>query len=205
MDVMSQHSSSSKVKLMLTLDEERHVYMDGGVELPSVTTITRFCSMDSRTAAGANPFYRERGTLVHALCADYDYTGDEDSGTGVDGYLRAYYDFCRDYRPHWERVEQPVGGTMYGVAGTIDRAGAVNGTSVIVDLKTSSKLNVLAVTAQLTGYWVLTDMAADALFALQLMKNGKYRFVPIAPDMELWQSCLTLHQKGEKACQKKSS
>ena len=33
---------------MLEFDEEEHRYFDGGVELPSVTTITRFCSVDSK-------------------------------------------------------------------------------------------------------------------------------------------------------------
>lgn len=182
---------------MLTLDEERHVYMDGGIELPSVTTITRFCSMDSRTAAGTNPFYRERGTLVHALCADYDYTGVLPIGTGVDGYLQAYADFVRDYRPKWDWIEHIVGSARQGFAGTIDRMGTIDGHSCILDIKTSSKVNMLALTAQLTGYAYLTQEADAVLWGLQLMKNGKYRVIPVDYDYEVLTCCFVLHQKGQ--------
>ena len=189
---------------MLTLDEERHVYIDdGGRELPSVTTITRFCSVDSKTSAGINPFYRDRGTLVHALCADYDYTGAEAEGTGVDGYLRAYYDFCRDYRPTWECVEWTIGGNGY--AGTLDRYGMMDGRPAVLDIKTSSKLNGTALTAQLTGYALMVMRRTGIvpkLYGLRLGKDGKYQLKEYAPDIGLFRACQTLHERTSK-CQKK--
>ena len=191
---------------MLTLDEERHVYIDeDGRELPSVTTITRFCSCDSRTSAGSNPFYRERGTLVHALCADFDLTGAECEGTGVDGFLRAYYDFCRDYRPRWDYVEWTIGGNGY--AGTLDRYGLMDGRPAILDIKTSSHLNDAALTAQLTGYALMTMQRTGAipkLYGLRLSKDGKYQLKEYHADIDLFRSCQVLHERM-KPCQKKSS
>ena len=183
---------------MLEFNEEEHRYFDGGVELPSVTTITRFCSVDSKTSAGINPFYRDRGTLVHALCADYDYTGELSTGTGVDGYLQAYADFVRDYRPQWEWIEHMVGSARQGFAGTIDRKGTIDGRGCILDIKTSSKVNKLALTAQLTGYADLTQAVDTDLWGLQLCKNGTYKVIPVEFDYEVWTSCWILHQRGQK-------
>lgn len=181
----------------LTFDEEHHKYFDGDVEIPSVTTITRFCSYDSINGMGMNPFYRERGTLVHELTADYDLTGELPQGTGVDGFLIAYANFVRDYRPKWDFVEYMVGSKEQGFAGTVDRIGYIDGNLSILDIKTSSKPNILALTAQLTGYDLLTG-SHSALYGLQLQKTGKYRLIPIEHDIGLFLACQTLHQKGIK-------
>lgn len=181
--------------MALTFDEAQHRYFDGDVELPSVTTITRFCSYDSINGNGTNPFYRERGTLVHELCADYDLTDKLPKGTGVDGYLKAYADFKRDYRPKWDYVEYMVGSAELGFAGTIDRIGYIDGQLAILDLKTASKVNLVALTAQLTGYAWLLDKPV-MLYGLQLQKKGDYKLIPIQADYELFEACQVLHKKG---------
>lgn len=182
----------------LTFDEEHHKYFDGEVELPSVTQITRFCSYDSINGAGANPFYRERGTKVHELCADYDFTGEFPRGTGLDGYLKAYADFKRDYRiKDWSFVEFAQGNAETGFAGTIDRVGYIDGRLSILDIKTSSNINLVALTAQLTGYSLLLG-GCVALYGLQLQKAGKYRLIPVNEDTELFNACKYIHQKGLK-------
>ena len=189
---------------MLRLDEAEHKYYDGDIELPSVTTITRFCNYDSRTAAGSNPYYRERGTLIHELCADYDFTGEFPTGTGLDGYLKAYADFKRDYRiKDWLFVECMAGSAHSGFAGTIDRIGYIDGHLAILDIKSSSKLNLVALAAQLTGYLLLYDDLPimdeiTKLYGLQLQKKGAYRLVEIEPDCELFEACQILHKKGLK-------
>ena len=181
---------------MLVFDEAEHKYFDGDVELPSVTQITRFCSYDSINGNGSNPFYRERGTKVHELCADYDFTGELPIGTGVDGYLKAYADFKRDYRiKDWLFVEYALGSAEIGFAGTADRIGYIDGKLSILDIKTSSKLNILALEAQLTGYSILYGQPVD-LYGLQLQKGGKYRLVKINADTELFRACQYIHQKG---------
>lgn len=182
---------------MLTFDEEHHKYYDGDIELPSVTTITRFCSYDSINGKGIDPFYRDRGTLIHALCADYDFTDELPQGTGVDGYLKAYADFKRDYRPKWDYIEHMIGSVELGFAGTIDRIGYIDGQLAILDLKTSSKVNLVALTAQLTGYAWLIDKPI-MLYGLQLQKKGDYRLIPVQADYDLFKACQILHKKGLK-------
>ena len=186
---------------MLRLDEAEHKYYDGDIELPSVTTITRFCNYDSRTAAGTDPFYRDRGTLIHEMCADYDFTDELPTGTGIDGYLKAYADFVRDYRPKWDYIEYMIGNAGIGFAGTVDRIGKIDGKLVILDIKSSSKVNKTALTAQLTGYMLLWNDVpfceeVQALYGLQLQKKGAYRLVEIEPDYELFEACQILHKKG---------
>ena len=168
-----------------------------------MTTITRFCSYDSINGQGNNPFYRDRGTKVHELCADYDFTDEFPIGTGVDGYLKAYADFKRDYRiKDWLFVEHMMGCAPIGFAGTLDRVGYIDGKLSILDIKTASKVNVLALTAQLTGYYNLyaDDLKNELpeLYGLQLHKNGTYRLIAIEPDGYLWESCKYIHQKGLK-------
>lgn len=188
--------------MALTFNEKEHRYFDGDTELPSVTTITRFCNYDSRTAAGSNPYYRERGTLIHELCADYDFTGEFPTGTGLDGYLKAYADFKRDYRiKDWLFVECMAGSALTGFAGTIDRIGYIDGHLAILDIKSSARLNLVPLTAQLTGYerlWVNHANQFPKLYGLQLKKNGTYRLVQIEPDYELFEACRILHKKGLK-------
>lgn len=184
------------MKNTLTFDEANHKYFDGDIELPSVTTITRFCSYDSINGNGSNPFYRERGTLVHELCADYDFTGELPTGTGVDGFLKAYADFKRDYRPKWDYIEYMMGNADIGFAGTLDRVGYIDGQLAILDIKTASKPNVVALTAQLTGYAWLLDKPV-MLYGLQLQKKGDYKLIPIQADYELFKACQILHKKGQ--------
>ena len=123
--------------------------------MPSVTTITRFCNYDSRTAAGADPFIvtEEHSSMKCALTMTLQMNFRQ--GTGIDGYLKAYADFVRDYRPKWDYIEYMIGNAEIGFAGTVDRIGKIDGKLVILDIKSSSKVNKTALTAQLTGYYVL--------------------------------------------------
>lgn len=184
--------------MALTFNEKEHRYFDGDIELPSVTTITRFCHHDSMSWRGQDPFYRERGALVHDLCCDYDFTGELPHGTGVDGYLVAYANFKRDWRiKDWLHVEMMLGSAKHGFAGTLDRLGIIDGNLSILDIKTSSKLNILALSAQLTGYRILLGQDVN-LYGLQLKKDGKYMLKEIPFDEELFYCCKTLHEKGLK-------
>lgn len=184
---------------MLTFDEAKHKYFADGIELPSVTTITRFCSADNRTFAGSDPFYRERGTAIHELCTDYDITGDFPIGTGYDGYLNAYRAFRRDYRiKTWDYIEYAMGSLELGFAGTADRIGKIDNDLCIVDIKSSATLNLIALKAQLTGYRKLYGKKCR-LFGLQLKKDGTYRFIEVNDAEQLFFICYQLHNllKGD--------
>jgi len=186
---------------------DTHQYFDGGVELPSVTDIVRFCDYDKvrKARSGNDPFYRDRGTRVHELCADYDFTGEMPQGTGLDGYLKAYADFLRDYRvKEWLYVELVVGSKELGYAGTIDRVGFIDGKLFIPDIKTASVLSKVTLQGQLTGYQEAfldfcgrnsIELPPPHLAGLQLKRDGKYVFREIESDYRLWESCRYLHSK----------
>lgn len=180
---------------MLAFDSENHIYTDGGVILPSVTQITRYLSVDSRTTAGTDPFYRERGTAIHDYCTDYDLTRDLPTGTGFDGYLKGYADFKRDYRiKDWIYVEHMMGGASYGFAGTADRIGYIDGKLSILDIKTSSTVNKLSLAAQLTGYAILFGGETN-LYGLQLMSKGDYRLIKVNREETIFNACNYLNER----------
>lgn len=189
--------------MALRFVEETHQYFDGDVELPSVTEIIRFCNFDTVNKArqGNNPFYRERGSKVHELCQLIDYDGIENVpvGTGYDGYIRAYINFLRDYNiKSWLAVEKPLGSANIGFAGTVDRIGYIDDKLTILDIKTSSNVNVISLTAQLTAYSLLNSSISAQLMGLQLKKDGKYKVILVDRDYELFKSCQTLHERFKK-------
>lgn len=196
--------------MALRFVEETHQYFDGDVELPSVTEIIRFCNFDTVNKArqGNNPFYRDRGTKVHELCQLIDYDGIENVpiGTGLDGYIRAYVNFLRDYNiKSWYAVEKPVGSAENGFAGTIDRIGNIDGKLTILDIKTSPNVNIIALTAQLTGYSLLWGSIMTQLMGLQLKKDGSYKVILVDRDYKLFEACQTLHKRIEgNKCKSKS-
>lgn len=189
--------------MALEFDEEKHLYMLDGVELPSVTEICRFLSFD--TAVNAKPWLRDaaaaRGTRVHEWCMLYDY--DEldfsDIGPYEMGYVQAYLSFLRDYRPEWELIEHPIGSDRLGYAGTLDRYGVIDGKTAIVDLKTTSVLRKVPLAAQLAGYCDLLfdwyGYETDNFYGLHLQKDGCYQLVPVEPDFETFYICMKLHNK----------
>ncbi|SBW02556.1 conserved hypothetical protein [uncultured Eubacteriales bacterium] len=186
----------------LTFLEETHQYFMDGVELPSVTRITRFLSYD--IAEFAKPWLRDeaavRGTAIHAASEAMDY------GLELDAipaqylpYLDAYAAFLRDYCIRgWEGIEVQMGSAVLGFAGTADRIGQINRRTAIVDIKSSYALHIPSLTAQLTGYGMMWEEEHPGpvpdLYGLHLRGNGTYtlRAVPYAPS--LFNPCLTLHQ-----------
>ena len=189
---------SGRRRATLTFDEDTHKYYDGDVELPSVTHITRFCSYDSVNGNGSNPYYRERGTKVHELTADYDLTGEFPEGTGLDGYLMAYSHFCRDYRPKWDYIERQLGSAEKGFAGTADRIGYIDEQLTILDIKTASRPSKLALTAQLTGYAILLGSWDIKLYGLKLSNTGHYQLIPINYDGTLFNACWALNEASRR-------
>lgn len=168
---------------MNTFDEATHTYSIDGVAVPSVTEICSILTADKYgEGSGAVEGARARGTAVHELCEAYDYgTLDEVPGE-LAGYVQAWAEFCRDYQPTWLYIEHPVWSRKYGIAGTCDRVGIINGTTCIVDIKTTSSMDrqsKLALLAQLYGYHMLlfdngiTTNISKAM-GVQLKRDGTY-------------------------------
>lgn len=188
---------------MLKFYDEGHVYEYNGVVIPSVSELLRFLS---REVYGEIDKYvlehaAERGTAVHAATQTLDETGSVEISDEYTPYLEAYAQFRREHTVDWFYIEKPLAhpGMLY--AGTIDRAGLVDGVSCILDIKTTGVVKKSLVKAQLNGYKKLTETIGfrpEKLYCLQLLKTGKYRLYDTTIDDAEFVACYTLHQTMKK-------
>ena len=196
-------------------DEATHTYTLDGAELPSVTHIIRYLAVDKASNADPNAaaIARERGTLVHQEAMLFDYTNSFSSDINSDcaPYLEAYVQFVRDYQPKWELIEHPMADEAAGFAGTLDRFGLIDDEYAILDIKTSYKVDMPSLSAQLAAYNQLlcADIGADEYikkrvkginrYGLQLMRSGKYRLYkcPALNGNRLFLCCLDIYRAVE--------
>lgn len=197
-------------------DEATHTYTLDGKELPSVTHIIRYLAVDKSNNADPNMalMARERGSAVHEATVVYDYSGEipDDFPAEYAPYLEAYVQFVRDYAPNWILTEYRMANEMLGFAGTLDRFGVIDGYFCILDIKTSYKVDMPSLSAQLAAYMSLLykeyskeyppakwDAILEKglnLYGLQLMRNGKYRLYKCDESVGdiLFQSCLKIYR-----------
>ena len=171
-------------------DEEQHVYLLDGVQIPSVTDI---CSTLKTYAAENSAMIRQaarRGSLVHEYCELVDYGCDTD-GIQVEPelspYVLAYMRFCRDYKPEWACIEHRLYSERFRFAGTLDRFGAIDGKAVILDITTTSnpdKATKVSWCCQLAGYSILLGNPEAELWVVRLGKSGKYSVLKAAEIQE---------------------
>ena len=193
-------------------DETTHTYMLNGKELPSVTHIIRYLAVDKANNADPNMalIARERGSAVHEATMVYDYSGEIPSDFPAEyaPYLEAYVQFVRDYKPKWELIEHVMANNDkdFGYAGTLDRFGVIDDEYCILDIKTSYKVDVPSLSAQLSAY---LDLLIDEnkklnyhkinLYGLQLMRDGKYRLYKVDKwrGFDLFNSCHVIYKTME--------
>ena len=173
--------------------DESHTYLVDGEEVPSVTTILNY--MSDVEYRGISPAVLDqaakRGTLVHEYTEllDYDALPDEIEYEVV-GYIKAYADFLRDYKPDWLLIETPVYSEHHGYAGTVDRFGIIDGKKSVVDIKTvasPTKMQKFTVSSQTSAYEMAIaetyrpgeTRRPDRRYALYLGKDGDYNLVDL--------------------------
>ena len=192
-------------------DEATHTYTLDGKELPSVTHIIRYLAVDKANNADQNMalIARERGSAVHEATVMYDYSGEipDDFPAEYAPYLEAYVQFVRDYKPGWELIEHQMGNAILGFAGTLDRFGVIDDKWCILDIKTSYKVDIPSLSAQLTAYHDLLlneqferlENANIRHLGLQLMRTGKYRLyeTDCEKGSDLFYSCRRIYQTTE--------
>ena len=174
----------------LTFNEVAHTYHYDGIPVPGVTTVLSLIDgmtsvpPDRLMAAGV------RGTIVHRATENYDNglawdetITDDIVREEVWPYVSAYFQFLRDAGDAYaiETIEQRVFHKKHHYAGTCDRIAIVDGQRSVIDLKTSTRLNI-AVGPQLAAYKAAhncelpTKQRAIGRYALQLKKDGTYHF-----------------------------
>lgn len=180
-----------------------HIYEYNGVVIPSVSELLRFLS---REVYGDIDKYildraTERGTAVHSATQALDEDGSVDVPDNIAGYVAAYAKFRREHATEWRYIEKPIAEPEMLYAGTIDRAGMVDGEKVILDIKTNAAVKKMLVKAQLNGYVKLAETIGfhpERLYCLQLMKDGKYRLYDVTIDDTEFMACYGLHQAMRK-------
>ena len=189
---------------MLKFEPHNHTYTLDGIQIPSVTEICRFLSVDFKSdKPWLAKIAADRGTRVHAACAAIDWGEEPEITPDIAGYVTAYRRFLNDYRPDWEGIEYTGADTSLEIAGTIDRFGTLyDGRTCILDIKTGARLHDASLRAQLTGYECILDFSdvfyPEVLYALQLAKDGTYVLREVNEDMNLLDACIFIHNAVER-------
>lgn len=184
--------------------DQGHRYTLDGEELPSVSELCRFLSREIYGTVQQYTLDRaaDRGTRVHKACEVLDLYGKADISDDILPYVKAYLQFRRDHDVKWDKIEHAAHHEKDRYAGTIDRRGIVDGTRAIVDLKTTAEIHKPICRAQLNLYRRMEEQdgtwEADALYILQLRKDGSYKLVTFDIDNTLPDALLTLHRSLQK-------
>lgn len=177
----------------LVFDPEKHQYRYGGVVVPSVTQVLSILQDFSQIDPGTLEWKANLGTQVHAATEldDSDNLGEYDQQIG--GYIEAWRRFKREtgFRP--VHIEQKVFHKKHMYAGTLDRIGVMGSKNVLVDIKTTSVINLATVGPQTAAYaeaWGFHGMR----FVVQLKPDGKYKLEPCKNkmDFQVFLNCLNL-------------
>ena len=182
---------------------ENHEYTVDNQPLPSVSELTRFISRElySDINQGVLDRAADRGTRVHKVTEALDKYGEAEADDDILPYLQAYVEFRKKHPAEWTHIEKAMYHPELMYAGCLDRIGTVDGEPAIVDIKTTSQIHTVAVTAQLTLYKRMAEangIPVSKLYVLQLKKDGKFTLRFVEPDEELADACLILHRRLEK-------
>lgn len=188
----------------LTFFDENHVYEVDGKKIPSVSEVMRFASRE--VYAGIDQWRldnaADRGTRVHDATLAVDANGSADVDADIAPYVEAYVGFLKKFHPHYIASELALADTRRWFAGRLDRCAIINKKCVLMDIKTSARVETRLVQAQLTAYAWLWERnrpeKLDELYVLHLMGDGQFRFRRIERDDEYWSALLTLQHKFTK-------
>lgn len=202
--------------------EKDHKYEVNGEEKACVSEISRFASRE--VYGNVNQYALDnaakRGSAVHRATEALDKYGECEVATDIENYVRAYVRFKKEFHVgDYVWIEKSLYSATYDFTGTLDRvltvdeafAAAVRekcgielavGSSVIIDLKTSSAVQKVLAQIQLNGYWHLAHENGceniAGLFILHLSGDGTYKLLPFEVDDTLFMSCLNLHNAFRK-------
>ena len=188
----------------LTFYDENHVYEVDGQRIPSVSEVMRFASRE--VYSGIDQWRldnaADRGTRVHDATLAIDENGDADVDADIAPYVEAYVRFLQKFRPHYIASELALADTRRWLAGGLVRCASINKKCVLMDIKTSARVETGLVQGQLTAYAWLWERnrseKLDDLFVLHLMADGTFRFRKVERDNEYWSALLTLQHKFTK-------
>ena len=182
----------------ISFDPEKHEYRVNGIKYPNVTNIlnplTDLSSVHPDILARACEF----GGHVHLACELYDHGNlDVDSlDPGLVPYLNGWKMFLDACKPKFAQVEERVFSERYRYAGTLDRAGIMDGKKSIIDIK--SGLHYPATGPQTVAYTKaleeMTGFRAVRRYTVQLSPDN-FKLIQHADknDFNIFLSCLNIH------------
>ena len=179
---------------------EDHTYTVDNQPLPSVSELTRFISRELYAEINQSVLDRaaDRGTRVHKVTEALDKYAEAECDDDILPYLQGYLEFRKKHKCEWSHIEKAMYHPEQMYAGCLDRIGTVDGEPAIVDIKTTSSIHSVAVTAQLTLYKRMAEangIKVDKLYVLQLRKDNRFTLRLVEPDEALADACLTLHDR----------
>lgn len=182
-----------------------HQYQVDGEPVPSVSEVLRFMSREIYDSATQFQLQNaaDRGTRIHKATEQIDRFGSCEVAADIELYVRAYMQFLRDHKPHWEKIEHAMYHPKLMYAGTLDRVGIIGGKRTVVDIKSTSRIVVPLVTAQVNAYAMMCTDTIDQVAVLQLKPDGTYRFRILEDDTSTFAACLALHNALKKKPRKK--
>jgi len=164
---------------MNNYDDESHTYTIDGRPVPSIT--------QALVEAGIveTKFYneegRDRGSFIHKASQYLDQKDLDLDSIPEDhkGFLDGYQEFkdCTGFEPYLHGIEKPLFHPVHYFGGTPDRWGKLNGSDVVLELKTGSISPWTAI--QTAAQEILINFIEPALdlrrHALRLSKDGKWK------------------------------
>ena len=136
----------------LHFDKAEHQYSilhEREILIPSVTQLLKWGNIIDYSFM--NPVHAEIGTEIHTMTELIDEGIYPDIAEGkVHASMMAYEKFLVEQDVVWEESETMIFSEARFYAGTRDRLGTINGTRMVVDIKSGSKVRWHAL--QLVGY-----------------------------------------------------
>jgi len=208
--------------IVIAFDEEKHKYMVDGERFPSVTTLLGIVDKSgplmawavAETEAGRN--YREtrdtaatRGTSVHDALEVLAREGTPPSLTDFPeedrGYVSGLCSWWLDHEPKAVLVEQVVASKRLRFAGKFDLLAVIDGTRVLLDLKTSKRVyetHHLQTAAYMLALEECRYVPADEGWILRVAEDGSFEFVRSNAGPEDFEAVAVLYETLKKVRRK---
>lgn len=179
-----------------------HKYTLDGIEIPSVSEVTRFVSreiygqVNQYTLDNAS----ERGTKVHKAIESILRFGDCEIDESIAPYVQAFVKWYKDNglnKSDIVDIEKAYGHSELKYAGTMDLIAMVNGKRTLIDYKTSCTAQKKLWTITENGYRILRDFNCEdkieQILILHLKKDGTCKEIELPVDDSGFMACITLH------------
>lgn len=164
----------------LTFDETTHTYWLDGEVIPSVTQVMKPLSEAcyGNIDAGTLNIAANRGHVVHSAIETLLKDDIDDIPPEYSGYFDAFKQFRSDYPFEIVGIEMRTHHKILRYAGTVDLLCKIDNELILIDYKTTAKINDLLTGVQLEAYGsalASNDIHIDNKAILHLQSNGKYK------------------------------